>query len=121
MFLPGPIYGSRKTAAFRESIAFVLPSRQEGFSIAITEALGLGTPVVITHGCHFPEVEQAGAGVVTDLDAGAFGEAMVRVASDDTARAGMAERAARLVRENYTWPRIAEQSVELYGQIGARG
>jgi glycosyltransferase involved in cell wall biosynthesis len=118
VFLPGAIYGTRKTAAFRETLAFVLPSRQEGFSIAITEALGLGTPVVITHECHFPEVEQADAGIVTTLDAGAFASAMREIASDQPRRAEMGVNAATLVRENYTWPRIAEQTIELYRSIG---
>ena len=121
VFLTGPIYGTRKTAAFRESLAFVLPSRQEGFSIAITESLGLGTPVVITHSCNFPEVAAAGAGLVTDLDAGRFAEAMARVADDGAGRSRMAENAAALVRDNYTWPRIAEQTFDLYRRITRRG
>ncbi len=117
VFLPGAIYGTLKTAAFRESLAFVLPSRQEGFSIAITEALGLGTPVIITRECHFPEVESAGAGLVTDLDAGAFAQAMIRIATVEPARSTMAEEAAKLVRENYTWPRIAEQTIGMYERV----
>ncbi len=36
---------------------FVLPSHQEGFSMAITEALGAGCVPVVTEECNFDELE----------------------------------------------------------------
>lgn len=119
--LVGPVYGARKTAAFRECAAFVLPSRQEGFSVAVTEALGLGCAVVITEGCNFPEVADAEAGLITSLNAEEFAMAIARVMDDETLRAKMGENAARLVRDNYTWPKIGEQMVALYASVGAGG
>ena len=52
----GPIYGPDKFAALVDCACFCLPSRQEGFSMAIVEALACRVPVVITEPCHFPEV-----------------------------------------------------------------
>ena len=103
----GPVYGTDKLAALVDCDCFCLPSRQEGFSMAITEALGCGTPVVITEACHFPEVAEAGAGLVTPLDPEAVGQAMHEVVSSTDARSRMGSAGAALVREHYTWPAIA--------------
>ncbi len=45
---PGMITGRAKWGAFREAEAFVLPSHQENFGIAVAEALSCGTPVLIS-------------------------------------------------------------------------
>lgn len=43
----------------------ILPtSDAEGFSMAVLEVLASGTPVLLSPGCHFPEVERAGVGLV---------------------------------------------------------
>ncbi len=103
----GPLYGEDKLAALVDCNCFCLPSRQEGFSMAITEALGCGTPVIITEACHFPEVADAGAGLVTSLDAAAVAEAMLQLASSPETCEQMGRAGASLVRDHYTWPAIA--------------
>jgi glycosyltransferase involved in cell wall biosynthesis len=52
--LVGPLYGHDKFAALIDSACFCLPSRQEGFSVAVTEALACRVPVVISEPCNFP-------------------------------------------------------------------
>ena len=111
--LVGPLYGDTKRHAIIESDCFCLPSRQEGFSIAITEALGFGTPVVITNACHFPEVASAAAGHVVDLDAAAVGDALVDLLRNQSTRDAMGVAGATLVRDHYTWPNIAARFDEL--------
>ena len=44
----GMITGRAKWGAFRQAEAFVLPSHQENFGIAVAEALSCGTPVLIS-------------------------------------------------------------------------
>lgn len=61
----GPIYGADKATVMREAAAFILPSHQENFGIAVAEALSVGTPVLITDKVAiWREVESAGAGLV---------------------------------------------------------
>lgn len=112
----GPLYGRDKLAALGDAAVFCLPSRQEGFSLAITEAMACGAPVVISEGCHFNEVESAGAGIVTPLDAAAVGDALLTLLADPARRATMSDAGRRLIETQYTWPRIAEQVVTCYQQ-----
>ena len=75
--------------------------------MAITEALGCGTPVIITDACHFPEVAEAGAGLVTSLDATEVAEAMLQLVPSPETCEQMGKAGASLVRDDYTWPAIA--------------
>lgn len=110
----GPIYGPSKLGALVDASCFCLPSRQEGFSIAITEALACGVPVVISDACHFPEVAEAGAGEVVPLDADAVAQALLRILGDDDLRHRMSQAGRELVRSRFTWPKIAARMVECY-------
>ena len=109
----GPLYGPAKYAALADAAVFCLPSRQEGFSVAILEAMACGTPVVVSDACHFPEVATAGAGEVVPLDAAAVAAALGRVLSDP-ARAAMGRAGRAMVFERYTWPIVAERLVKAY-------
>jgi glycosyltransferase involved in cell wall biosynthesis len=118
--LVGPLYGDRKHAALRSAACFCLPSRQEGFSIAILEAMACRNPVVISDACHFPEVAEFGAGHVVALDPKELAAALRNVLEDPEARQRMGAAGFRLVQSRYTWPKIAERSVLAYQQVIAR-
>jgi glycosyltransferase involved in cell wall biosynthesis len=116
----GPIYGADKLAALVDASVFCLPSRQEGFSVAILEALACATPVVITDNCHFPEVVRWSAGHVVPLDAAAVAQALAKTISNpDTARR-MGEAGRAMVQQHYTWPDIARQSIDAYVEARTR-
>jgi glycosyltransferase involved in cell wall biosynthesis len=113
--LVGPLFGAAKLAAFADAHAFCLPSRQEGFSVAITEALACGVPVVISDQCHFPEVAAEGVGHVTSLDPRAVADALAAtLATPADERLRMSDRARAMILTCYTWPAIAARTVEAY-------
>jgi glycosyltransferase involved in cell wall biosynthesis len=112
--LVGPLHGAAKWEAFADATAFVLPSRQEGFSIAITEALASGLPVIISKDCHFPDVADAQAGIVADLDAQAFASAFARVCGDHNLRRRMSDAARNLVHSRYNCRTMAQEVVYAY-------
>lgn len=116
----GPLYGRDKLAAMVDAAVFCLPSRQEGFSIAITEALAAGLPVVISEACHFPEVGESGAGHVTPLEPAAIAAALEAVLGNPDAARAMGACGRALVMGRFTWPKIAEQAVAAYGLAAGR-
>lgn len=65
ILFPGMLSGDAKWGAFYESEAFVLPSHQENFGIAVVEALACSKPVLISNKVNiWREIEQANGGIV---------------------------------------------------------
>jgi glycosyltransferase involved in cell wall biosynthesis len=115
--LVGPLYAAQKIAALRDCDCFCLPSRQEGFSLAVTEAMACEAPVVISTECHFPEVKEAGAGFVAELNADAIAAGIAAVLGDPPAAARMGEAGRSLVISRFTWPKVAEQMIAGYQEV----
>jgi glycosyltransferase involved in cell wall biosynthesis len=63
----GMLTGNLKWGAFAAAEAFILPSHQENFGIAVVEALACGTPVLISNKINiWREIIQDGAGFAED-------------------------------------------------------
>lgn len=111
----GPLYEGQRLGALGAARAFVLPSFSEGFSMALLEAMASRLPVITTPGCNFPEIEKCGAGRLCQPEVSALADALRDVMrTTDTQRAEMGERGRQLVRDRYTWDRVAEQMIGVY-------
>jgi glycosyltransferase involved in cell wall biosynthesis len=89
---------------YDRSDVFVLSTLHEGFGMAAAEALARGLPVVSTATGNIPALVGADAGiVVAPGDAGAFTEALSRVASDPGLRRRLADGARRMRERLPTW------------------
>jgi glycosyltransferase involved in cell wall biosynthesis len=67
--LTGMLAGAQKWGAFSAADAFILPSHQENFGIAVVEALACGTPVLISNKVNiWREIAAAEAGYVENDD-----------------------------------------------------
>lgn len=110
----GEVRGAEKRAVLTGADAYVLASHSEGLPVAVVEAMASALPVLITPGCNLPEVVTADAGLIVEpqVDAVAAG---LRTLFADPARMrawGMQGRA--LVRERFTWPQIARNTLAVY-------
>lgn len=110
----GSVYGANKLHLLRQALCLCQPTRQEGFSITILEALASALPVVTTTHAHFPELQDAGAGFITELAPDAIADAINTVALDPKLRARMGAAGRRLVTEHYDWLAIARDMTALY-------
>ncbi len=64
---PGMVTGDAKWGALRAAEAFVLPSHQENFGIAVAESLAAGRPVLISNQVNiWSEMQSEGVGLVED-------------------------------------------------------
>lgn len=115
----GMVSGERKLEALSSADFFVLPSHQEGDSIAVKEAMACRLPVLITPACHFPEVHDAGAGLVVPPDVKSWQNALILLYSDLDIRALMAGKASDMVRAQYTWQKVVYQLIDEYRRISA--
>ena len=67
VFFPGMLTGDAKWGALYGCEAFVLPSHQENFGIAVVEALACSKPVLISNQVNiWREIKAAGGGIVED-------------------------------------------------------
>lgn len=100
---PGMLQGAAKWGALRAAEAFVLPSHQENFGIAVAEALACGTPVLISDQVNiWREIVADGAGLAgPDTVAGTFQSLTRWRALPHEARAGFRAAAGRSFQRRY--------------------
>jgi glycosyltransferase involved in cell wall biosynthesis len=115
--LIGPVYGADKWAILRDCDCFCLPSRHEGFSMAVLEAMACEAPVVLTPGCHFPEAAEAGAAIETPLDAASIAAAISSILRDPASATHIGRKARELIASRYTWSQLASELVDEYRKI----
>jgi glycosyltransferase involved in cell wall biosynthesis len=116
----GMLAGDEKLAALASADLFALPAVGEGFSMAVLEAMACGRPVLLTPGCNFPEVADAGAGVIVPREVGALNEALRTLLIDGERRVSMGQLARKLVEERFTWPQVVAQMVEVYRHVSSQ-
>ncbi len=112
--LTGPIYGDEKVGALHGASCFALTSLNEGFSVAILEALACGLPVIISEQCYFPEVQINEAGFISLLDPISISKALTQILADSTQHALCSENAKHMINEHYLWSNLGLQIVNLY-------
>ena len=99
----GMLSGAQKWGAFYASEAFVLPSHQENFGVAVVEALACGLPVLISNKVNiWREIESDGAGLAANDDVAGTTDMLQRwLALTPDARQGMARNAQQCFLRRY--------------------
>lgn len=102
---------------------FVLPSRSEGFSNAIVEAMGASLPVVATDVGGNAEAVKDGVNglIVPSEDPAALAEAIIRLLSDPSKARAMGAAGKKLASERFTTDAMMHQITLAYASLLAEG
>lgn len=97
---------------YRNALAFVYPSRYEGFGIPPLEAMACGAPVIATRTGAIPEFGEGVALLVDPGDRDALRASLLRVIHDAALRRELRARGPERARE-WSWDRGARTMMEL--------
>lgn len=113
---PGMLNGHSKWGAFLAAEAFVLPSHQENFGIAVAEALGCGTPVLLADKVNIAEdIVEDHAGIMeTDTQEGTVNLLRRWIATPLEERQLMSRQAVDCFRRRYDMRENAKAIIRLF-------
>ena len=119
VFVP---FTERPLAFYRFATVAALPSRIEGLSQALLEAMTLGVPVIASAAGGNPELVYPGETglLVPPLEPDAWTRALARMLGDDAFRARVARAGQALARGEFTIPKTAERTEVVYREAMAR-
>jgi glycosyltransferase involved in cell wall biosynthesis len=114
VYFPGMLSGDAKWGAFYGSEAFVLPSHQENFGIAVVEALACGKPVMISDQVNiWREIKTSSGGIIATDTRGGTEELLSTWNSlADTERKQMSLSARKCYEEYFCISLTSEKLVE---------
>lgn len=108
----------RMRALYAEHDLFVMPSRFEGFGIALVEALAHGLPCVARRAYAMPEIVRAGdnGDLVSGDEPAELAGVIAKLLADDEVFVRAADQAAD-VRRHYSWSRAADDVLAVAEQV----
>ncbi len=117
----GSVAGQAKEAAFAAADLFVLPSHSENFGLVVAEALARKLPVLTTTATPWSTLRERDCGWCVAPSADGLAIGLRRATSCDRATlAAMGERGHKFVADEFGWPRIANQFLQLYEEVARR-
>jgi len=104
---------------FQETQCFVLPSRGEGLSNALLEAMAMGLPVIATRVSGTPDVvtDEKDGLLIPPESVEALAGAMKRIIFDPALRQQLGQNARRRVETEFSLERIAREYSSLYSRL----
>ncbi|MGL6096655.1 MAG: glycosyltransferase [Fimbriiglobus sp.] len=114
----GRVAPADRWSVFDGADAFVLPSYQENFGIAVAEALARGVPVVVSDRVQIaPDLAAAGCARVVPLDPGAVAAALDALLADPAGRLRLGAAGRAFAAEHYTWDAVTRRVLNLYDSV----
>jgi len=112
----GPLFKERKSSAFENASAFVLPSWSEGFPMAVLEAWSYSLPVLMTSACNIAKTN-GGAVVIEPGIQGVLNGLRQLTELSESELQEMGKKGFDLVKNRYTWSSSAAKLVTAYDWI----
>jgi poly(glycerol-phosphate) alpha-glucosyltransferase len=122
VIFPGPVYDDLKQTCLQNVSAFILPSFSEGLPMSVLEAWSYNLPVIMTRQCNIPEGFEANAAIEIRPEPNSIVEGLkqfVELSSGEQNQIG--RNGLKLVKEQFTWPKIASQMIGVYKWILGKG
>lgn len=115
----GMLRGDLKWGAFHAAEAFILPSHQENFGIAVAEALACGVPVLISNKVNiWREIQQDRAGLVENDDLAGTVQLLQRwIALEDQERDALRRRAQDCFTNRFEITRAAHDLLGVFHRL----
>jgi glycosyltransferase involved in cell wall biosynthesis len=111
----GTVGGADKVALLAAAALFALPSEHENFGVAALEALGAGTPVLLSPHVDLAETALAAdVGFTAPLLVEAWRDSFAEILSDNEGLKWKSEQRRQWVRENCAWSYIARELSQQY-------
>jgi len=105
----GYVSGEIKNCLLENASLFILPSYSEGLPNAVLEAMAASLPVIITPGCHLPEVEQYKAGLIVTPDISSIIDALQKLLSNPELLKQMGDNAYQLVQSEFSQEKMGKK------------
>ncbi len=110
-----------KAALMARALAFVFPSRYEGFGLPVLEAMTLGVPVITSNVSSLPEIAGHGASLLIDPERNAeLALAMKHLLEDPVRRRELGRRGLERSTE-FRWEKAAGETLEVYQEAARLG
>lgn len=117
--LSGPLSGGEIVRAYREADIFCLPSHEEGFGMALAEAMASGLPAIASDMTAAADLIESGEDglVVPAGDERALGDALAVLVSDAELRARLGAAARAKIEGGFTWGHYGDRAMAAYRRV----
>lgn len=116
VILKGALFGDEKNQVISAAIAFIATSYNEGFPIAILEAMALNKPVIVSRETNLGSlVEEQGVGVCLDDCSPKHVSSAFRFVESHVKEYGY--KPSDVIKNHYTWRHVAYQISDMYKNI----
>ena len=117
----GPVYGDDKMAAFTSATIYVQLSRDEGFGMAMVEAMRLAVPVALTRGCDIADtVAKENLGMVLPDNPVHAAAALASALEDSSRLAHWSHAGKEWTIDTLSPKRAAQRTIRAYEAITTR-
>jgi len=105
-----------KPALYRGALAFVFPSRYEGFGLPPLEAMACGVPVIVSNGGSLPEIVGQAGYVIPPSDTRSIGAAIITCVVEPMVNDDLRARGLARAKE-FAWDKVAEETLSAYQEV----